>query len=138
MSRAKDERRRLEKIAESFTVLHGFDSKLIKFRYREIHPFIKGPRVLELGPADGGMTEELVKDFAPVDCVDGSQRQLGLLEKRFGSKVRCHVSLFETFDPGKIRFDTVVMAHILEHVQNPRAVLVRARSWLKPGGVLIV
>ncbi len=35
------------------------------------------------------------------------------------------------------RFDVVVCADVLEHVASPEDLLVRVRSWLKPGGVLL-
>ncbi len=35
-------------------------------------------------------------------------------------------------------FDAVVIWHVLEHVQDPRAALAKARAILKPGGLLMV
>lgn len=34
--------------------------------------------------------------------------------------------------------DAVVLWHVLEHVEEPRAALERVRSWLRPGGFLLV
>src|SRR5690242_10758186 len=130
--RVASEQERLNEIARDFTVLAGFDAKLIKYRFRELLPFIQGPQVLELGPADGGMTEELVKHFPRVECVDASPELLKKIQARLGSNVKLHHSLFERFDPGATRFDTVLMTHVLEHVLDPLAVLVIARRWLGP------
>ena len=35
-------------------------------------------------------------------------------------------------------FDTIVMEHILEHVENPVDLLRRARTWLAPGGRMLL
>ncbi len=36
------------------------------------------------------------------------------------------------------RFDLIVLSHVLEHFEQPEAVLQRALSWLRPGGHLLV
>lgn len=36
------------------------------------------------------------------------------------------------------RFDLILMLNLIEHVVDPRAVLAKARRWLKPGGRLLI
>jgi 2-polyprenyl-3-methyl-5-hydroxy-6-metoxy-1,4-benzoquinol methylase len=59
------------------------------------------------------------------------------LTKRYGEAVTGYVSLFEDFAPGR-QFDTLIMGHILEHVADPVAILLRAHSWLKKDGVVVI
>jgi len=79
------------------------------------------------------MTEGLVGRFPEVDVVEGSEvyarRARGLLAERG----RVHHCLFEEFKP-RVRYDTIVMSWVLEHVADPRGLLGRARGWLAPEG----
>jgi 2-polyprenyl-3-methyl-5-hydroxy-6-metoxy-1,4-benzoquinol methylase len=52
--------------------------------------------------------------------------------------IECFTGALEDFDPGERRFDLVQWFHVLEHVQDPLAALVKLRSLLTPGGTLLV
>jgi len=45
--------------------------------------------------------------------------------------------LFENFEPEK-PFDSIIMEHILEHVDDPVALLERVKTWLTPVGRLFL
>ena len=90
--------------------------------------------VLELGPAEGVMTE-LIAPVAPsLTLVEGSARFCEDLARRFPSATVVH-SLFEDFSPSQT-FDMIVLGHVLEHVADPVDVLRRARGWLSPSGAI--
>ncbi len=129
-----DERHRLDDASSWYLSEQlDFDKRLIHFRYLTLRPFIQGPEGLELGPAEGQMTRFLISDFERLTVVEGAQ---DLLDRIPDSprlvKVR---SLFEDFTPLRL-FDTIVMEHILEHVDDPVALLGRVAHWLSPGGIL--
>ncbi|MDO9116585.1 MAG: class I SAM-dependent methyltransferase [Nitrospira sp.] len=52
--------------------------------------------------------------------------------------ITAHIGLVQdsALPPGT--FDVITIWHVLEHLEDPRAVLKRLHSWLKPDGVLIV
>lgn len=104
--------------------------------YELLRPHFAGTRALELGIADGESTSHVVPHFATVDVVDASEKFLALVTKRF-PQVTAHRCLFEEFNP-KQRFGTIFMTHILEHLEEPRALLLRAREWLEPGGRILI
>lgn len=108
-----------------------FDKRLIHFRYQTLKPHLQGPEGLELGPAEGEMTRLLVDDFAGLTVVDGASELLARIPER-SNLTKVH-ALFEDFVP-ETRFNTIVMEHILEHVQKPVELLERVRRWLAPGG----
>lgn len=52
--------------------------------------------------------------------------------------ISMHNGVMETFEPGHLRFDQIQIFHVLEHIHDPLAALVRLRGWLKPEGRLVI
>lgn len=112
-----------------------FDKCLIGFRYQTLKPHLQGPDGLELGPAEGEMTQFLVHDFKTLTVVEGSSDLLAQISERPNLK-KVH-SLFEEFQTEK-RFNTIIMEHILEHVNKPVELLLKVKDWLAPDGNILV
>lgn len=113
----------------------GFYTKLVWYSYVTIKPFFNGDTCLEMGPADGEMTKFIKDDFKHLHVVDAAEEYVRAAEK-MSPNIKGFTALFEEFKPTD-KYDTIVMAHVLEHVNNPVEVLERARGWLKPGGRII-
>lgn len=111
-----------------------FDRRLIGFRYETIKPFCKGPYGLELGPAEGCMTQLLLDDFEELTVVEGAGDLLSLIPNS-PRLIKVH-SLFEEYQPPR-QFNTIILDHILEHVDDPVDLLRKAREWLAPSGRLL-
>jgi 2-polyprenyl-3-methyl-5-hydroxy-6-metoxy-1,4-benzoquinol methylase len=114
----------------------GFYTKIVWYSYVTIRPLFYGDHCLEMGPADGEMTRFLKNDFKKLTIVDASEKYVRAGEK-LGDNITGHTSMFEEFEPTE-KFTTIVMSHVLEHVQDPVAVLARAKEWLAPGGRIII
>ena len=74
------------------------------------------------------MTEILVKYYKRIVAVDGSSKFCNTMRNRIkmdNLKVIC--PLFEKLELNE-KFDTVIMAHILEHVENPDLIINRAKT----------
>jgi 2-polyprenyl-3-methyl-5-hydroxy-6-metoxy-1,4-benzoquinol methylase len=135
MEPAVDERLRLDTIAAASTYGHGANEAMVRYSARVFARHWRGPGCLELGPAEGIMTGILARAFDDLTVVDGAATFCDELARRHpGATVVC--SLFETFEPART-FDTILMGHVLEHVDDPRRILARARDWLAEDGVLI-
>jgi trans-aconitate methyltransferase len=126
---------RLEEIAGKYDSTVDFDFHLIRFNYREMRPRMRGPAVLELGCASGVMTRMLATDFPVLHVVDGASSYLQQVAATVGPHVQFQHALFEQFQPPH-RFDDVVMARALEHMEDPVGLLSTMRGWLQPGGGL--
>lgn len=113
----------------------GFYTKIVWYSYVSIKPLFHGDHCLEMGPADGEMTKFLKDDFKKLTVVDASKQYVDAA-KKLAKNIDGHTALFEEFEPAE-KFDTIIMSHVLEHVQDPVLVLKRAKSWLKPGGRII-
>ena len=112
-----------------------FDKQLIRFRYESFNHFFQGESCLELGPADGQMTRFLIKDFKKLTVVEGSLDLLNEIHD-YDNLVKVH-SLFEDFQPNEL-FDTIILEHILEHVEDPIALMKIVKKWLSPNGKLFL
>lgn len=135
----ENESERLNHVAEWFSGYDGFDRLLTDYGFRSVQPYFQGKTCLELGPADGVMTKRLLECFERVTCVEGSQAFCDDLKDRFGDDPKFSVicSLFEEFETSE-SFDTMIAAHVMEHVADPVAIMKRALDWVKPGGRFIV
>ena len=113
----------------------GFDLTLVKKGFEKYKSHFKGSNCLELGPSYGYMTSELVEVFERVVVVEGSQTLFKSIPNF--NNLEKHNSLFENFSTEE-KFDTIILNHVLEHIENPVSLLKRIKTWLTPEGVLIV
>jgi 2-polyprenyl-3-methyl-5-hydroxy-6-metoxy-1,4-benzoquinol methylase len=121
----------------NFSSYEGLNGQLIRWRYEALTRYFHGDSCLELGSSDGQGTQYLLPAFKRVVAVDGSSRAVHELRRRFpGGHVEAIQSSFEDLALGE-KFDTVIMAHILEHVDDPARVLDIARQHLAQDGVII-
>ncbi len=125
-------------MAETRDPAWSSDYYLARYRRRLLVPRVTGPRVLELGCAEGGVTSELVRRFPEVVAVDGSPALIEKARREIGAtNVEFVCALLEEFEaPGT--FDSIVAACVLEHLEHAVAVLERCRTWLAPGGTMHV
>jgi SAM-dependent methyltransferase len=93
-------------------------------------------RVLEMGFGTGLTTRELLARGVQVELLEGSPVLVEEARRRHTGLV-VHEAMFETFAPEQ-PLDAVLAMHVLEHVDTPAETLAQIRSWLRPGGVLIV
>jgi 2-polyprenyl-3-methyl-5-hydroxy-6-metoxy-1,4-benzoquinol methylase len=135
--RLEEEQRRLSELAPDFSSEEGFNARLIDFRFDAMRPFLEGrASCVELGSADGRMTERLAALFEDLTAVDGTAAYVEEVARRLPRVEAVH-ALFEEYAPGR-RFHSAVLGHVLEHVADPVTVLEAARDLLEPGGVAIV
>lgn len=107
-----------------YSVAEGINAAIAVIpTYTTLQKFFYGKNCIELGCGDGGGTKILLKHFDKVTAVDGSKIMLDKLRKQIKSKKLTIIhSYFENLNlSGK--FDTIMMSHILEHVDNPVEIL---------------
>lgn len=129
------EKERLESIASDSWYARGANGTSVKYLGEIFTRHFVGTSCLELGPAEGLMTQLFVDRFEEVTLVDGSEAFVDGLRKKFRS-ANVVLSLFEEFVPTRF-FDTIIMGHILEHVADPIGLLRNARNWLSSNGRIL-
>jgi len=123
---------RISKIANDSKYAQGANGWTTAYSFKLISRFLKGDSILELGPAEGVMTEMLYATGKELQVVEGSKKFAEMLQLKFPNAMVKH-SLFEDFKPEK-KVDNIILGHVLEHVENPSKLLEIAKVWLKPGG----
>jgi 2-polyprenyl-3-methyl-5-hydroxy-6-metoxy-1,4-benzoquinol methylase len=100
---------------------------------------LKKSTVLELGSATGQMTAILSKKAKKVTAVDGSAKFIKIAKLRVKNKknVGFFKSYFEDFKI-EIKYDCLVMHHILEHIKDPVYLLSKIQEFLNDNGILAI
>lgn len=116
----------------------SIDNRTRRFVMSAALPYVRGPRVLELGYIDGLWTDHLVDRKLEVDVVEGAQRHAKHARERYAGmpEVRIFHTLFQEFVPNR-RYDSVLAGDMLRYLDDPEGFLRTARSWIAPDGVLI-
>ena len=131
-----NEKQKLDYIAKNNLYFKGVGAISAKYCFNIITRFFKGGTCLELGPADGFMTQYLIQYFNSVSCVEGSKILCENLMKNFKDIIVIN-SLFEEFETEK-KFDAIILGHVLEHVEDPVLILKKAKNWLTHEGKIFV
>ena len=95
-------------------------------------------QILDLGYGDGINFKALLNDYA-ITLVEGSDslcREAELFSKGKGPGSKVFCSMFEHFETDK-KFDIILASHVLEHVDNPIALLTKLTQMLSKDGLLI-
>lgn len=136
-----DTRTLLDEIAGDSIYAQGVAAVSLRYCCRLFQAEMQPGNVLELGPAEGLMTEILYKDedsFAQwsgggrYSIVEGSSIFARALKEKYpGADV--NACLIEDYKP-KMKYENIILGHVLEHVEHPAAVLAGCREWLADGG----
>ncbi len=129
------EKDRLATIGQTYT-MYDKDQIVNAFRAQTIVENAKGPNILELGCADGLVTKELCQNFHDVTAVDASLELLTKARQCAPRATFVH-TLFEDFHPSE-QYNTVILGHVLEHVENPLTILQMIPPWMNHGGIAII
>ncbi|MBF0207265.1 MAG: methyltransferase domain-containing protein [Oligoflexia bacterium] len=114
------------------------NGRLKNERYSIIKNYGIAPNVLEVGFADGNITENLIHDFQQVVAIDGSKYYCDKLEDRLRCKNLKIVNDFYENYYTDDRFDTIILSHIIEHVNDPNHLLRWAKQHLGNEGRIII
>lgn len=121
-----------------FSTKTGFNSVLLKLRYHELKKFFKGSSCLEFGCADGEGTKILLEHFNEVVGVDGSKKLIDKISREIKNpRAKFVLAYFENVQLQR-KFDTVLLGHVLEHVDDPLIVLKSAKRFMKKNSIMII
>ncbi|MCZ7639288.1 MAG: methyltransferase domain-containing protein [Verrucomicrobia bacterium] len=96
-----------------------------------------GSRVLELGAGDGALIELLLQHGHHPVALDPDESACDFLRQRFDIKtIPCRVEDADLNAWGD--FDAVFLLNLIEHLEDPAAVLTKIGQHLRPGGLIAI
>ena len=132
------EQQRLSAVVASYGEAYSpFDAQMRHYMMRAFEPFFRDGPCLQVGCAHGDQTSLLLERFEDVTVVEGAPEFIEITRRRVGDRARFVQGLIEDFDTDE-RYDTILFAHVLEHVVDPAAALRRLGELLAPGGRLFL
>jgi 2-polyprenyl-3-methyl-5-hydroxy-6-metoxy-1,4-benzoquinol methylase len=113
---------------------YGFDRDVMHlYMVQSFEPFFRPGCLLELGSHKGAFTRRLMQHFNDISCVEASDTAVAEARQALPGLAYFN-ELFEQVQLPR-RYDNIVMTHVLEHIDDPVAVLRRVNDeWLVPGG----
>jgi trans-aconitate methyltransferase len=120
--------------------LYDFDNEILLNWYprRVVEKAPGASSLLELGLGHGFSTALFSRAVARHVVLEGSPAVIANFRKRTPDcRAEVVETFFESFASAE-RFDVVVMGFVLEHVEDPAALLAHYRQFLVPGGALFV
>ncbi|HQW84119.1 MAG TPA: class I SAM-dependent methyltransferase [Ferruginibacter sp.] len=126
---------KLNEVASQSLYTTFTNSNTILYSFKIFSRFLKQGKILELGPAEGLMTEHLLKFDSNLTVIEGSTVFAQQLKEKFPS-IKIIQSLFEDTVLSE-KFDFIVLGHVLEHVADPVVLLKIIKQWLAPGGKVL-
>ncbi len=132
------EKQFVDNLYSTYTMVYTLHTNIKKdLVIKTFKPFIKGGKALELGCADGYMTERLANLVTNLDVVEGSPRFLKHAKRTSLKNVSFICALFEEYESHK-RYDYIFATYVFEHVLDPIAILKRMKALLKSSGLLFI
>jgi len=130
----KKEINRLVKISNDSWYAKGCNGYTTAYSYKIFKKNSVNGSVLELGPAEGIMTDKIIKDFKDVTILEASPKFCNSLKKKY-KNLNVINSLFENFSSKK-KYNNIILGHVLEHVKNPNKLLKNLKKNLMKNGII--
>lgn len=106
-----------------------------KMKIQGVPDFIENGKLLDIGCSSGAFLYDMKKIGWKVKGIEQNKKAVDFAKSKHGLDVECiNLYEFETSD----RFDVITLRMVLEHVHSPRETILKARKFLKKGGVLII
>lgn len=124
---------------EDHKYAYSFDFDVMhRYMMKSFMPFFKEGKLLELGSFKGDFTTRLTTKFSDITCIEASNEAIEVAKKKLNSDISIINATFEEANL-KEKFDTIVMTHVLEHIDDPVKVLKRVNDeWLSESGKFLL
>lgn len=114
---------------------YGFDTDVMHpYMIKSFEPFFMSGNFLELGSYKGNFTKRFIDYFDDVTCVEASEEAVEEAKTKLGKTINFYNNLFEEVEL-PVKYDNIVLTHVLEHLDDPVKVLKRINDeWLSSTG----
>jgi SAM-dependent methyltransferase len=133
--------------------VHGMDwgaglesfklSNYRKYQFNLINKYI-GKNILEVGSGDRSFTSQIVRDVRDIERLVSIEPSVALFELYKDKyllpasvSVEC-IDLFDVTEASHGLFDTIILIHVLEHIEKDREALSHLHTLLRPNGRILI
>jgi 2-polyprenyl-3-methyl-5-hydroxy-6-metoxy-1,4-benzoquinol methylase len=119
---------------------YGFDFDIMHaYMFKTFREHFKSGSILELGSFKGDFTIRLTEMFDDITCIEASQDAVSAAKRNTSlANVTFVKAMFENAVLNR-KYDNILLAHVLEHVDDRIALLRKVREvWLEEDGIFIV
>lgn len=114
-----------------------------KYQYNLIKKYI-GKNILEVGSGDRSFTNQIVANSPSIDrlvSIEPSSKLMQLYRDKYRLPAVVTVEQRDLFDMTPAThglFDTIILIHVLEHIENDRKALTHLHALLSPAGRVLI
>jgi len=130
-----DNRKVLEDVSEKYETKKDYDYVNTLLAFNIFKNNLVNKSILEVGCADGAMTEIIVKYANYLDVIEPSKRYCEMARKIDGVADVYNCFTHEIDNPKK--YDVVLLASLLHHIENPIDFLIDIKKFLKPNSIVL-
>lgn len=99
-----------------------------------LEPYVKGKKVLDIGAANGNGAAEFVKKGYDVECLEPEDNKANYIKKIH--RLPVYTDPLEKFMKTGRKYDLVLFAHCLEHLDDPKTTMAHINQSIAPEGIL--
>ena len=109
---------KLVEVSENSLYMNKTNQATILYSFEIFSRFLNSEmKILELGPAEGLMTKELIRFDSSLTVVEAAPHFCKKLREKH-KNINVHQELFEKVELNE-KYDAIVLGHVLEHVEEP-------------------
>lgn len=119
-------------------IYNKFNNDPFHTHMKLLNRVVDGSSVLEIGCATGYFTKELIKKNCQVIAVEKDKKAAELAKQvRKATVINCDVLSIRRYINSK-KFDFIILADILEHLEDPLKALLLVKSFLRKDGSILI
>ncbi|MFH1742739.1 MAG: class I SAM-dependent methyltransferase [bacterium] len=135
---ADTSREQLEEVARTMSHAAGLDEVLNHLTYKALGEHFTGETCLDVGCGEGLHIPFLLDRFGHVTIVDGSLMLVEKARKNYPSeRLEIVHSMIGDYRP-EGKFDTIILGHVLQYLDDGVPVIRAVREWLSLQGRLLI
>ena len=109
---------------------------LEKWRMRKIRKYATGDKILDFGCGYGKLATMLPeKEYVGIDI---DKKVIESAKEVNAERKNAKFYSLDEFENKNCKFDTVVLAAVIEHLENPVQTLIKLQKYLQDGGLMII
>ena len=128
-------KKKLEEISNFYEPKNDYDYINTMLAFKIFQKQLHGKSVLEIGCADGAMTELLVQEAFILAVVEPSTNYCNIIKNIKGVRNIYNGFLEDIQNP--LQYDIVLCASLIHHIEEPNQFLNSIKKFLKPSGVVL-